>query len=166
LTLWGGNPVTPREFLEAVVRPNVDEFHIHFADLRHAHNAVSAIDALAAHLYIWATVNAASAVASVKTDSLYRATLSARSPDFALLRDIAKAQKHVHLTMHNPQVTRADQIVSRTIRYGEGLYGAGRYGGGQQVVVDITPGNFVYLETTIDKALEFIEAEMAALNCR
>jgi hypothetical protein len=83
-----------------------------------------------------------------------------------LLRDIANAQKHVHLTRRTPQVTLADQIVSRPIGWGEGPYGLGRYGGVQQVVVDIRPGDFAYLENTIDNALAFLEAEMASLGCK
>ena len=157
--------MTPREFLETVVRPNIEEFHTNYADIRRAHNAVSAIDALAAHLYIWAKLNAAAAVASVQDDSHYREMLSARSSDFALLRDVAKVQKHAHLTRHNPQVSRADQVASRTIGWGDGPFGGGRFGGGQQVVVDIAPGNFSYLEATIDGAFAFLEAEMTTLGC-
>jgi hypothetical protein len=56
--------MTPREFFKAVVRPNVDEFHTHYADMRHAHNAVSSIDALAAHLYVWAKQNGAISITS------------------------------------------------------------------------------------------------------
>jgi hypothetical protein len=33
------------------------------------------------------------------------------------------------------------------------------------VVVDIAPGDFVYLENTIDNALAFLEREMNALGC-
>jgi len=96
---------TPREFLQIVVRPNIEDFHTHFADLRRAHNAISTLDALAAHLYVWATERAqhAPAVASLKDDSAYRAELAKSNLDFALLRDIAKAQKHVCLIQGNPQ---------------------------------------------------------------
>lgn len=149
--------------MESIVRPNVVEFHIHYSDMRHAHNAVTAIDALAAHLYIWAKENNVPSIVSLRDDSDFRNELAARNADFALLRDVAKAQKHVHLTRHNPQVTRADQIVSRPIGWGEGPYGQGRYGGVQQVVIDISPGNFVCLENTIDNALAFLEAQMASL---
>lgn len=158
--------MTPREFLEAVVRPNVEEFHTHYADVRRAHNAVSTIDALAAHLYVWAKQTCTESVDLVQNDSHFRNELAGRNPDFALLRDIAKAQKHVHLTQHNPKVARADQIVSRKIGYGEGPYGGGRYGGPQQVVVDIDPHKMAYLENTINNALAFLETEMTALGCR
>jgi len=56
--ICGNDMTTPRQFLETVVRPNVADFHSHFAGLRHAHNAIGAVDALAAHLYVWATENA------------------------------------------------------------------------------------------------------------
>ncbi len=158
--------MTSREFLESFVHPNVDEFHTHCADVRYAHNAVRTIDALAAHLYVWAKQDNVTSVASLRDDSHFRSELAARNADFALLRDVAKAQKHVHLTRHNPRVTRADQIVSRPIGWGEGPYGLGRYGGVQEVVVDISPGDFAYLETTIDNALAFLEAVMTSLGCR
>ena len=49
--------MTPRQFLENIVRSNVDEFHRHYGDLRRAHNAIGSVDALAAHIYAWFTVN-------------------------------------------------------------------------------------------------------------
>jgi hypothetical protein len=152
--------MTPREYLETVVRPNVDDFHTHFADVRHAQNAISTVDALAAHVYVWATANNPAAVASSDHDTAYRDELAARNKDFALLRDIAKAQKHVHLTRGNPHVLRADQITSRSVALGEGDFGAGRYGGVEQVVVDIEASNFLYVENIVDNALAFLENEM------
>ncbi len=156
--------MTRREFLDIVVRPNVEDFHGCYNDLRRAHNAVSAVDALAAQLYVWAKANAPAAVASDADDTLYRATLATRDPQFALLGDIAKALKHVHLTRGNPQVERADQVVSRPIGYGEGGYGEGRYGGVEQVVVDIPPGRIAYVETIVDESLAFLEAEMSRMG--
>jgi len=90
--------------------------------------------------------------------------LASRDPSFALLRDIAKAQKHVHLTKHNPQVRRAEQIASRSIGWGEGDYDEGRFGGEEQVVVDIGPGKFFYVEKIIDSSLAFLEAEMTRIG--
>jgi len=47
--------MSARDFLQDIVRPNVSDFHANFGSRRHAYNAVSAVDALAAHLYVWAT---------------------------------------------------------------------------------------------------------------
>jgi hypothetical protein len=155
--------MTPREFLEAVVRPNVDDFHTDFANLRHAHNAISAVDALAAHLYVWATTHDSAAVAS-RDDNEYRDKLAGRNQNFALLRDLAKAQKHVHLTRGKPQISHAAQVTSRSIGYGEGDYGAGHYGGPEQVIVEIDAGGFAYVESVVDDGLVFLEAEMHRLG--
>lgn len=45
--------MTPKEFLEQIARPNVDDFQSDFDDMRRAFNAIAAVDALAAHLYEW-----------------------------------------------------------------------------------------------------------------
>lgn len=156
--------MSPRQFLETVVRPNIRVFHDNFADQRHAYNAISAIDALAAHLYFWASANAPAAVVSDPDDTYFRGSPAKRDPQFALLRDIAKAQKHVHLRRGSPQVTSADQISARPLGYGEAQYGLGRYGGGAQVVVDIAPGEVVYVESIVDDGLAFLETEMTALG--
>ncbi len=156
--------MTPQEFLRTVVRPNVEDFHSHFADMRRAYNAISAVDALAAHLYWWATVNNPPAVASSNDDTAYRVELAARNQDFALLRDAAKAQKHVRLTRGNPQISHEAQVTSRQVRYGEGIFGGGRFGGVEQVVIDIDVANFSYIESVVDNALAFLEAEMHGLG--
>jgi hypothetical protein len=41
--------MTPREFLEAVVRFDVAEFRDEYGNIRRAYHAVTAVDALAAH---------------------------------------------------------------------------------------------------------------------
>jgi hypothetical protein len=154
----------PRQFLQVVVLPNVLDFHQNYGELRYAYNAIAAVDALAAHLYVWATVNAPTTVATSSDDTAYRATLAARDHNFALLRDIAKALKHVRLTRGSPSVTHASQVTSRPIGYGEGGFGAGRYGGPSQVVVDTASGAFSYVEAVVDDALEFLKEEMDLLG--
>jgi hypothetical protein len=84
--------VTPGEFLQTVVRPNVEEFNADYGNVRRAHNAVAAVDALAAHIYVWCKTNAPSEIAGLADDTHYRERLAGCSSDFRLLRDIAKAQ--------------------------------------------------------------------------
>ena len=80
------------------------------------------------------------------------------------MRDIAKAQKHVRLTQGNPLLSEASQVAARSIGYGEGAYGMGRFGGPPQIVVDLGPGDFSYVESVIDAALAFLAAEMTVLG--
>lgn len=156
--------MTPREFLTIVVQPNVNDFHETYNDVRRAFNAISAVDALAAHLYIWARGRGLAAVAAVPDDSAYRQALASRSQPFRLLRDIAKAQKHVHLTRGSPTISSASQISARFIGFGEGRFGQGRFGGVKQVVVDITSDEFAYVEEVVDSSLLFLETEMVQLG--
>lgn len=37
--------MTPREFLDQVVRPNLADFEVNFGSIRYAHNAVASVDA-------------------------------------------------------------------------------------------------------------------------
>jgi hypothetical protein len=112
--------MTPREFLEAVVRFDVAEFRDEYGDIRRAYHAVTAADALAAHIFVWCRTNAPAEITGLDDDNHYRGKLSERSSEFRLLRDIAKAQKHVHLERGKPEVTEAAQVVARTFGWGEG----------------------------------------------
>jgi hypothetical protein len=60
--------MTPREFLDEVVRPNVAEFNVNFGSLRTAYNAVAAVDALAAHIYWWCKTNSSAEVKGDRDD--------------------------------------------------------------------------------------------------
>jgi hypothetical protein len=156
--------VTPREFLDNVVRPNVTDFHAKYDSIRIAHNAVGSIDALVAHIFTWCSIHVPDEIAGIRDDSEYRGKLAARNREFDLLRDIAKAQKHVHLTRGNPQLTNTAQINTRPIGFGEGRFGEGRFGGPPQVVVDLNAGGFEYVERIVDSALAFLESEMNRLG--
>jgi hypothetical protein len=156
--------MTPSQFLEQVVRPNVEDFYVDDADMRYAYNAVAAVDALAAHVYVWCKANAPAEVAGLNDDSHYRAKLSAAHDDFRLLRDIAKAQKHVRLKQGTPVIGGAEQISTRAVGFGEGPMGHGCFGGPPQVVIDVDTSTMRYVRQIVESALRFLEGEMARLN--
>jgi len=156
--------VTPREFLENVVRPNVEDFKANYGSVRHAYNAVTAVDALAAHLYEWCKTNAPSEIAGVSHDSQYRERLAQSSSDFRLLRDIAKAQKHVHLTRGATQVTGAAQVAARSLGWDEAKLDQGRWDGPPQVVVTTDSGDLRYVEQIVADALVVLETKMSRLK--
>jgi hypothetical protein len=145
------------------VRPNLTEFHERFDDLRCAYNAVAAVDALAAQIFVWAKANAPAWVRASKNDITYREELSKRSEAFAFIRDVAKAQKHAVLEWGQPKVRRSDEVISKPIGYGEGLYGCGRYGGPAQVVVR-SEQRVYFMESILDAALTFLEKELGSIS--
>lgn len=150
-----------REYLEEVVRPNVAEFENDYADLRLAHNAVHSVDALAAHIFAAAGGTAAKLG---KDDTEFRESLAAKNEMFRLLRDVAKAAKHVELKRGKPEVSKANQIGTKRLGYGEARYGEGRYGSPPQAVVATDAGDYRVLETVVKRSLVFLEDEMKALG--
>jgi hypothetical protein len=125
---------------------------------------VAAVDALAAHIYVWCKKNAPSEIAGLADDTKLRERLAGRSSDFRLLRDIAKAQKHVELDRGKPEVTTSAQVTARSIGYGEARWGEGRWDGPPQVVVTTDTGELRYVETIVAAAIRVLETEMTRLN--
>jgi len=96
-----------REHLERIVHPNMAELREGYGDVRLAFNAIAALDAFAGHLYHWCCTNASHEISGIQDDGAYRHRLALANADFALVRDMAKAQKHIHLTRGSPQVSGA-----------------------------------------------------------
>lgn len=157
--------MTPCEYLDGIVRPNIDDFRSNYGSLRHAHNAISAMDALAAHIFFYRKdkelLNTGD---STMSDSQYREKLALCNKDFELVRDIAKAQKHVRLERGKPRVKEATQIRPQSIGWGEGPWGEGRYGGVEQVVVNIGNDSFSFVESIVENSLTFLEGHMRELG--
>src|SRR5256885_1492971 len=74
--------MAPRSLLQTVVRPNLQEFDADYGNIRRACNAVAAVDALMAHIYVWCKTNAPSEIAGLNNDSHYRGRLAGCSSDF------------------------------------------------------------------------------------
>jgi hypothetical protein len=151
--------VTPRDFLNDIVRPNLEEFQLNNSCLRHAVNAVATVDALAAYIFHGHLEHV------FADDSAYRDALAKQNESFASLRDIAKAQKHVRLTRGNPRVDSAERVQVRSFgAYGEGGYGMTPYGGTSDIVVDVAPGDDRDLREILTGATAFLESEMTRLG--
>ena len=89
--------MTPREFLEHVVKPNIADLRANPGSSRHAHNAVLTSDALAGHIYFWLH-RQLSVLPGFKDDDIgYRNDLASRHLAYRILRDLAAALKHVAL---------------------------------------------------------------------
>lgn len=156
--------MTPREFLDRVVRPNVDDLTAQFGDIRRAANAIAALDALPARLFAWCRANAPQHVAGMADDDAYRRALRRRNRDFELVSDAAKAGKHVVLTRGKPSVDRADRVGPRSIGWDEGRWDDGRWDGPEQVVIEPVGDEPWGAEGVVLRALAFLEQEMAALG--
>jgi hypothetical protein len=156
--------VDARVFHDQVVLPNVADLNADYGDLRRAMNAVLSVDALAAHIFDWCRRHVPSATLAARDDSNFRELLAQQNADFGLLRDIAKALKHVTLTRGQPQVRGAAMVASQSLGWGEMRWGEGRWGSPLQVVVELNDGSFRVVEAVVAAALAFLQAEMARLG--
>jgi len=154
----------PIQFLEQVVRPNVEEQRNDISNLRKAINALAAVDSLAAHLFVWQIENSVEALQGIDDDVAYREQLSGRQSDFRLVRDVSKAIKHVRLTRGSPEVSSATQIQTRSLGWDEAHWGEGRWGSPPQVVVETNSGDLRVVNTIIENALAFLMKEMAEVG--
>lgn len=151
--------MTPRDYFQNIALPNLAEFEKDFGSMRAAFNAVMSADATAAHLFHWLKANHP-LVVPTGDDSSYRQTLANRNADFALIRDIAKAQKHVELTRHNPAVSSASQVQPKELGWGEAVWGESRWGSPEQVYVTLNDGTTRGVEAIVRGALDFLNSEM------
>jgi len=137
--------MSPRDFIKEVVHPNLEAFKAEPGSMRHAYNAVSCVDTLAAEVYSWAKVHSPIDVADYADDSEYRSALAQKNSDFELLRDLAKAQKHVELKRGSPTVRRSSS--SRP-----------------EVVVTTDIGQKLVVVEVVDRAFDFLKSEMSTLG--
>jgi hypothetical protein len=155
--------LTPREFLDHIVRPNMAALRADPGSLRHAHNAVLTADALAAHVFLQLMQIRPAVIPEYKThDDGYRDALSDAHPAYRTLRDLAAALKHAALLRPKPRIVRA-----------AGQMGARRSGWDNAIWdVDVWDGDFLVVVHTdddevarpafeiIEKGVEVLEAEM------
>lgn len=153
-----------QDHLEQVVRPNMAELSENPGEIRRAFNAVAAADALAGYLYLWCLKNAPHEVTGVMNDSEFRGRLAEANADFSLVRDMAKAQKHIFLTRGSPQIRSADQVETRSRGWGQARWGEGRWGSPPQVVVETEDGKVRVVEAVLGRALIFLEAKMVRIG--
>ncbi len=99
----GVSDMTPRQFKAIFVDDNVDEFLAAPHDVVRAVNAIWAVDALVAHIWLWGSENTPDLVPEVSDDK-YRDMLCDKCKPYAALRDAANAMKHAKLTRRRPVI--------------------------------------------------------------
>jgi hypothetical protein len=132
--------LTPREFLEEMVRPSVAAWRVDHLNARLAKQAANELNNMVDRmLYHWG--QGAAEVWNTSTPAEYRRKLVTDvCQDFQLVWDIADAHKHVELGRPDRAITCDDQTAPGTLGYGEGRYGEGLYGGVEQLVVRLDDG--------------------------
>jgi hypothetical protein len=144
---------TGGDFWNAVVVPDLMDSQEKPDDLRLAYHCAFSLF----HLHDWVFCTYRDPVCSsfkfVQQDKKSKTVESARQfasaleqeyPNFALIRGIANAGKHLSLNGPRPHpditITNAAQIGTRALGWGEGGFGVGPYGGSPQVITEAESG--------------------------
>jgi len=135
-------PSTPaHSSLQTHVKPNLYEWSKQPTDERLAMNAVLSLYHLADHFWQAYSSSDPSRVFGTKNASYFRAKLAERDENFAILRDVAEAHKHMKLDRRNRKLTQSDQAAPGSTGFGEAGFGTGPFGGGPSIVVELDDGS-------------------------
>ena len=149
---------TPRnsahEFFDTHVVPALDDWRKAPTDIRLAMNAAIALNQMVDHYWHGFAPLDSSRVLNAPNAGSFRGELAKRSQDFALLRDVAEAHKHVKLDRSVRYVTAAGQTAIRALGWGEDPYGTGPWGGGPSVVIELDNGRRRHLNATAEQVMQ------------
>jgi hypothetical protein len=148
-----------QQFFDIHVVPNYDAWLSQPTDLRLAMNAVVSLYHMAD--YFWNSFYETDCrVYSTKKSGEFRAELARRSDDYALLRDVAEAHKHMRLHRSERIVTTSTQTVVDSTAYGEASYGSGPFGGGLSIVVELDDHTKQHLSYTAKMVKQLWESKL------
>lgn len=146
----------PKQFHAEIVMPALLDYKQNYLSFRHALAAVALGDMLMAHIFE-ALGGSAEKPLGASNDTDFRAELVKSDENIRLLRDIAKAQKHVTLVQGKPLVSKASSVSGSMPTFGVNTYGQGLFGGG--FVVDLDDGRKIGLIAILDAALLSLKQE-------
>lgn len=155
--------MTPQEFLETVVRPNMADLNADTGDFRAAFNAIASVDALAAHIYNWGISQEPPLIEKLKRDDDdYRELLEPLNADYHLLCDVARAFKHVQLRERKKLrlVRSASEVSPGTLMVDDMESFDRDWTTGPCVLIDRGEGRPLIARNVLERALEFLEGHM------
>lgn len=162
--------MTPQEFLETVVRPNMADLNADTGDFRAAFNAIASVDALAAHIYEWGISQEPPLIEKVKRDDDgYRELLEDLNADYYLLCELARAFKHVKLRPRKKKprlVFAAAEISPQTLMVDDMESFDRDWTTGPCVLIDRGDERPLIARNVLERALAFLEGHLEDIAVR
>lgn len=155
-----------KEFKASILEPSLKEFRDRHEELHLAFAAIAAVDAYSAHIFREATDMKIDVAARLgfdirkgreHDDSWFRNEIAKKHHEFAVLRDVAKANKHALLTWYTPIVNGSGDTQLEARGFGVGAYGTRRYGGTPEVVIKDVRGDTHYAEELLGVSVEILD---------
>jgi len=149
------------EFFDTHVAPAMGDWLKAPTDIRLAMSAAVVLNQMADHFWHGFAPIDPGRVFNTQSPGTFRAELANRTQDFALLRDVAEAHKHVKLDRPVRAVTSAGQSFIGATGFGEGGYGEGPFGGGPSVVVALDNGQKRHLSAVAETVMKLWSSMLA-----
>ena len=128
-------------YFETHVEPNLAAWLGQPTDIRLAMNAVVSLYHTVDHFWHSYHGVAPSHVWNTKDVRQFRAEFARRDPNFAIIRDVAEAHKHMVLDRNSRALTDSSQTAVGSTGFGEAGFGQGPFGGGPSIVVKLDDGS-------------------------
>jgi hypothetical protein len=125
-------------------------------------NAIWAIDALVAHVWLWGSENTPDLIPDVSDDK-YRDTLSNKCSSYAALRDAANAMKHAKLTRRRPVIHYSTDVQKAGGAFQEDAFQRDAFQLGD-VVVHLQDDSVHLVSQLINESLSALELEMTRIG--
>jgi len=151
-------------FRSEILQPNLADLNDGYGPLHSGFNAVAAVDAYASHIFHDLENSGRDPFKEIgveqpknNDDGAFRYALAKKCPDFELLRDTAKANKHAKLTQHSPVVNGSGDTEIQSVGFGKGKYGLGSYGSLSQITVTDVKGHDHNLWSAVKASVHFLD---------
>ena len=141
---------TCSQYFDHIARPDYQDFVADPTNVRAAmHAALSHF-----HLHEWVfeehKSNSAKVFGCNRTSDFMRHLSTNECRDFALIKDVANAQKHCSLTRGSPSIAGAQNVAVKATGWDEGGFGEGPYGGSPSLIIDMGSGSLRHFSAVLE----------------
>ena len=147
-----------QEFFDTHVTPAVNDWRDSPNDIRKAMHAAVELNQMADYFWHEFSSSDPSRVTGSTSAGEFRKELGHRVPDFAVLRDVAEAHKHMKISRAGRYVTSAGQTVTIKLGWGEAEFGEDEWGGSKSIVVTLDDGTRKRLKYLIEGTVKMWES--------
>ena len=139
-------------FYDEHIVPTVSEWEASPLEPHRAMNAAVSLNQMADHFFHEYHADPGK-VLGASSVSAFRNALTASTPEFGLIRDVADAHKHFKLDRPNRKITDASQATQGSMGWGEAAWGEGQWGSPPEIVVTYDDGTKHHFSTAVRKVM-------------
>ncbi|WP_281685006.1 hypothetical protein, partial [Thalassobaculum salexigens] len=147
------------------VRPDFEAWNSEKANQRLAKHLASNLNNMAARTWSYWKKSHPININHTSSEGKYRDfVISNICDDFALIRDIADAHKHVELNRDSRRITRSSQTDSDSIKWDEGCWDEARWDSPEELIITLDDGSKRTFEAVANRVMNMWEELLQSWN--